>query len=120
MDPSAAPWRVLDADDPPNPAGGDAGRTQPASPAASLPISPLTAAAALGVVILAVGAFILAASDGGGGTVQATGGSLAPIEGSAGVPAIADGAGNDTVVVEIVGRDPRARRVQAAGRCTHR
>ena len=64
MDPSAAPWRVLESDDA-RPASGGADRPDatPPSLAALLPVSPLTVAAVLGVVVMAVAAFAFAASD---------------------------------------------------------
>jgi len=102
MDPSAAPWRVLEAGEPSNPAGVTPSATT--SPVArSLPVSTLTVAAALGVLLLAIAAFVLAASGDRGGVVQVSGdSSLAPFQGSAGDAGSA-GPGTDLIVVEIVG-----------------
>ena len=106
MDPSAAPWRVLDASEPPAALAGDAHqKAQTSSLTAGLSISPLTVAGTVGVVVLAVAAFAFAASSAGGGTVQVSGGSsFAPLDGAAGAGGTAlAGVGTDVIVVEIVG-----------------
>jgi competence protein ComEA len=103
MDPSAAPWRVLEAAEP---SSSQAGGPVPAPPPAvgSLPVAPLTIAAAIGVVALAIGAFLFAASDLGGGSVRVAGAaSLAPLEGVGGATDDPAAAGSDVIVVEIVG-----------------
>ena len=75
MDPSAAPWRVLDAGDPPTAVDRrHADRAGRSSLPAGLRVSPLTVGAALGVVVLAIAAFAFAASDLGGGTLQVAAG----------------------------------------------
>lgn len=108
MDPSAAPWRVLKSTASPD-AGGAAASGQ-ADPAARPSIaSPITAAAVLGAIVLAVAAFLLASSSTGTGIVQVDGGeSLAPIRGGTDSAPPADvgaqaGAGEAVVVVEIAG-----------------
>ena len=120
MDPSAAPWRVLEASEPPS----QPGVTPPSAvtpPARALPVSPLTIAAGLGIVVLAIVAFVIAASDAGGGSVQVAGDtSLAPIQGVVG-GAGSDGAsvpGSDVVVVEIAGavRAPGVFKLPAGSR----
>ena len=66
MDPSAAPWRVFDSAEPPVNSGapGAAPATSPPPSLVSmLPVSPLTLAAACGIVVLAIAAFVFAASD---------------------------------------------------------
>ena len=87
---------------------------------ALLPVSPLTVAAAVGVIVLAIAAFALAASDLGGGTLQVSGGGeLAPLEGTVG-----DGSASQTVEPARSGphrrrdrrRGPGAGRVPAAER----
>ena len=112
MDPSAAPWRVLES----GAATAADGETIPGSPAPlaetvhgrMLTVSPVTIAAILGAVVLAVAAFLLAAVSTGAGTVQVEGGgSLAPINGSV-ESAQPAGAGAltgtvEAVVVEIAG-----------------
>jgi len=107
MDPSAAPWRVLDAGDPPTAASGGATQSgHDSSLPAGLRVSPLTLGAALGVVVLVIAAFAFAASDLGGGTLQVTAaGSLPPIDASN--TGTASGAAGDAssrvIVVEIAG-----------------
>jgi len=112
MDPSAAPWRVLES----GAATAADGETIPGSPAPlaetvhgrMLTVSPVTIAAILGAVVLAVAAFLLAAVSTGAGIVQVEGGgSLAPINGSV-ESAQPAGAGAltgtvEAVVVEIAG-----------------
>jgi competence protein ComEA len=103
MDPSAAPWRVLEAGEPSSSqAGGPAPAPTPAL--GTLSVAPLTIAAAIGVVALAIGAFLFAASDLGGGSVRVAGAaSLAPLEGLGRATDDPAGAGSDVIVVEIVG-----------------
>src|SRR4029077_7764919 len=120
MDPSAAPWRVLEAADPPSQPGVASPSTvTPSTPA--LPVSPLTAAAGLGIAVLAIAAFVFAATDAGGGTVQVAGDtSLAPIPGVGGDTG-SDGAGvqgSNVLVVEIAGavRAPGVFRLPAGSR----
>jgi DNA uptake protein and related DNA-binding proteins len=108
MDPSAAPWRVLEsavataADGETDPAGG-------APPERRLPVSPVTLAAIFGSVVLAVAAFVLASASTGQGAVMVNGGeSLAPISGGTGSAQPGDTgalteAAPDFVVVEIAG-----------------
>ena len=112
MDPSAAPWRVLES----GAATAADGETIPGSPAPlaetvhgrMLTVSPVTIAAILGAVVLAVAAFLLAAVSTGAGIIQVEGGgSLAPINGSV-ESAQPAGAGAltgtvEAVVVEIAG-----------------
>jgi competence protein ComEA len=108
MDPSAAPWRVIDAGDAPATTGGmPTSAPAPSSPGLAISVSPLTIGAAAGVLVLAVAAFVFAASDVGGGTVRVDAGtSLAPVGGVAGAGG-SDTAGvgptTDEIVVEIVG-----------------
>jgi len=113
MDPSAAPWRVLES----GAATAVDGEIVPGSAAPrvgtvqgrTLPVSPVTIAAVLGAVVLAVAAFLLAAISTGAGTVLVEGGgSLAPINGSVGSAQPTDagaltGAAAEAVVVEIAG-----------------
>jgi len=113
MDPSAAPWRVLE----PAPAPAADAEIIPGSPAPpagavhgrTLPVSPVTIAAVIGAIVLAIAAFLLAAVSTGAGAVLVEGGeSLAPLSGSVGSAQPADagalaGTGADVVVVEIAG-----------------
>lgn len=109
MDPSAAPWRVLESAAAPG-ADGETVPGSPASPArTALRLSPVTVAAVLGAVVLAVAAFLLASVSTGEGAVQVEGGGgLTPIRGGVG-SALPDDAGAlagtvpNVIVVEIVG-----------------
>ena len=108
MDPSAAPWRVLESATTPA-AENKVGSESPAPAARTLQISPVTVAAVLGAVVLAVAAFLLASVSTGEGAVQVEGGGgLTPIRGGVG-SALPDDAGvmagtvPNVIVVEIVG-----------------
>lgn len=110
MDPSAAPWRVLESPAPPPGGERPAGDTA-SSPARALLISPITAAAVVGAIVLAIGAFLLAsASTGAGGVDVRGGGALASVSalGDGGTPDDAAGlagpaTGPDVLIVEIAG-----------------
>jgi competence protein ComEA len=108
MDPSAAPWRVLESAAAPAVDGdGAPGRLDP--PARGFLVSPVTAAAAVGAIVLVVTAFLLASTGATEGVLQVEGAtSLAPIRGAAGsaIPGQADvssGGNPNLVVVEIAG-----------------
>jgi competence protein ComEA len=108
MDPSAAPWRVLESAAAPAVDGdGAPGRLDP--PARGFLVSPVTAAAAVGAIVLVVTAFLLASTGATEGVLQVEGAtSLAPIRGEAGsaIPGQADvssGGNPNLVVVEIAG-----------------
>ncbi len=108
MDPSAAPWRVLESSAASSTVGGPPGDTA-SPPARAFLISPVTAAAVVGAIVLAIGAFLLASASTGAGVVDIRGGgSLATIPGAAGSGAPdgtqgLTGAGTDVLVVEIAG-----------------
>ena len=123
MDPSAAPWRVLESGSTPG-AEGKVGPESLAPTTRTLQISPVTAAAVVGAIVLAVAAFLLASVSTGEGAIQVDGGgSLVPIRGVAG-SALPDDAGEiagtvpNVVVVEIVGavRKPGVFRLPTGSR----
>ena len=123
MDPSAAPWRVLESTTSPETGGAEA--PVRADPAARPSIaSPITVAAVLGAIVLAIAAFLLASSSTGTGVVQVDGGgNLAPIRGGSGSEPPTDidaqaGAGEAVVVVEIAGavREPGVFRLPIGSR----
>jgi len=108
MDPSSAPWRVLESnasavvDEPGSPPTAE-------PPARAFLISPITAAAAAGAMVLIVAAFVFASASTGAGTVSIDGGgalaSLDPVSRS-GAPdgLVAGGAAEPgAIVVEIAG-----------------
>lgn len=108
MDPSAAPWRVLESAAAPVVDGdGTPGRLDP--PTRAFLVSPVTAAAAVGAIVLAVAAFLLASAGATEGVLQVQGGgSLEPIRGAVGGATPDDtgavsGGNPGVVVVEIAG-----------------
>lgn len=122
MDPSAAPWRVLESPASPS-VDGPPGDT--ASPKArAFLISPVTAGATVGAIVLAVAAFLLASASTGAGVVDVRGGGgLAPlpVAGGSGPPdalAGVTGAESDRLVVAISGavRHPGVFRLPAGSR----
>ena len=140
MDPSAAPWRVLESSAASSSGGGPPADPD-APPARGFLISPVTAAAIVGAIVLAIGAFLLASASTGAGVVDVRGGGglspLAGAGGSAGPGETGDptGAGTQVLVVEIAGAvlhpgvfrmpvgsrdrrpDRRRRRLRAQARC---
>lgn len=110
MDPSAAPWRVLESSAASSTVSGPPGDTA-SPPARAFLISPVTAAAVVGAIVLAIGAFLLASASTGAGVVDIRGGgSLATITGATGSGGPDDtqglagtAAGTDVLVVEIAG-----------------
>lgn len=108
MDPSAAPWRVLESPTSTSAGGGPPGDPE-VPPARAFLVSPVTAAAVVGAIVLAIGAFLLASVSTGVGVVDVRGGG-----GLASIPGVGDGgapdgtagvagAGTDVLVVEIAG-----------------
>ena len=112
MDPSAAPWRVLEASAAPEgavePPGDDAKGPSAPEPRAFL-VSPITAGAILGAAVLAIAAFFLASASTGAGAVNVEGGGdLGAVQSGAGSrapddPVTVGGAGPNLIVVEIAG-----------------
>jgi len=113
MDPSTAPWRVLEssaAPEPPAKAETATGSPGPVKPEArAFLVSPITAGAIVGAALLAVAAFLLASASTGAGAVTVQGGGdLGAIQsGEAGRP-LGDpiagrGTGPGLIVVEIAG-----------------
>lgn len=108
MDPSAAPWRVLESTAPPDGTGAP-GSSSSGPPARAFLVSPVTAAAVAGAVVLTLVAFLLASSSSGAGTVTVQGGGDVPaVRGVSPSASTGDGdrsagAGEGIVVVEIVG-----------------
>lgn len=107
MEPSASPpWRVLDA---PGAAGGAAPGNpadEPSGPFVLMPTMVKVLATALGAVVCAVLAFVLALAGGPGEPITVDGGSALPVPGSSddgAAPGGASGSSGGEVVVEIVG-----------------
>lgn len=123
MDSSAAPWRVLESAA--SAVDGEVGsEVPPGSGPRNLSVSPLTAAAMVGAVLLAAAAFLLASAGAGAGVVQVQGGgSLASIPGAF-ESAQTDNSGGLTgtsanvIVVEVTGavRDPGVFRLPIGSR----
>ena len=90
MDPNAAPWRSLDAEAP-------AAEEAPSS-RGGIPLPAVAAGA--GAVVLAVAAFLLAMSSGGGSLVIAGG---EPLPSASGDVALPPPGGRSELVVEVVG-----------------
>jgi competence protein ComEA len=107
MDPSAAPWRVLEATA--EAATGDAVPGAPEPAARAFLISPVTAIAVVGALVVAGAAFLLASASTGAGSVSVDGGGdLATIHGGSSSASPVDASGvtapnGSTIVVEIVG-----------------
>jgi competence protein ComEA len=122
MDPSAAPWRVLESTTAP-PAHDDV-TTADRPTSQTLQVSPLTAAAVVGAIVLAVAAFVLGSAGSGDGVVEAVGGgSLAPFRGAGPAASSLTGGGTigsdpSIVVVEIAGavRNPGVYRMATGSR----
>ncbi|MFL5708756.1 MAG: hypothetical protein ACJ77Y_07170, partial [Chloroflexota bacterium] len=104
MDPNATPWRVLE-----DPVEMPAGRAPAAAPVASRwAIGRSTLVVGTAAIALAIGAFVLAAGTGSGGSVVVDGASA--LAGESAGAARADGASSSgrggagtPLVVEIVG-----------------
>jgi len=99
MDPSAAPWRVLEASGPP--ATGDPTAPAVAPPRRAGPVSVATVAAVVGSIVLAVAAFLVASASTGTGVVTIEGGGTSLPFGSTGENASHIGPSSDTAIGAI-------------------